>query len=757
MISSWAKDADHTVPNVILCLLVVMIESLQLLIAVVLIFSFIPIPVSPFIQTIFPRLQQLVFLKRDMFFYRFWVGTLILGQASLLGILRQRLKSPQLGRHLRLFGMVEALWLCLMIFAVFKIFVYGYPAWGFYFLYAVLAASVLSKIFWKELQGAVKSSYAYLNRHARGINKAADIIFPLLIIGFIFVPDLEAAVARMWIGDCLHHMDSALMAQVWAYLNGAVLNVDIFAHYGLGMTIFSALLAKGLRVVSYTGVLAILIWATIIYFVLCYFFLRVWLKSLPVAIAGTLIAIKWQMFHPGNYPFIFTYPYSTVCRYFFDIIFLFLVLAHIRRGNLYFLTAAGAVCGLALFFVSDTGVYLTVAYAFYLGWLVLEGIGQEWGLFWQRTLRPALLCAAVVLLSAFSLVYAFEGAHTWSKDFWGNMTEQIQLFLVGHGDLPIYKSLLDGDYLASLVGFIIPLVYGSVFLAVSSLCFLKKINRQNIIVAVLCVYGMGLYHYYICRSASTSYYSVCIPFVFVLCWLSYQWGRSLNARYRHTWWAGIAGIAAFALFTNHAYLAYPNIFNFSANPIVAPVVKPVIKELPYYFNNIPRSLSGSLRLPVNSLGEENEDLRIEKDFKSDAEFKKYFEGEFAFREDAGLIDNLSVPGQAVALISSFETRILMQADRKPFFYYFPIIDSRPMHMCMFPFSSLLSTHRLSVTIGQLKQAQPLYVFMERILLARQVPKVYEVLYPELLYILEYLDKYYEPYRYGKYLVALKRI
>ena len=37
--------------------------------------------------------------------------------------------------------------------------------------------------------------------------------------------------------------------------------------------------------------------------------------------------------------------------------------------------------------------------------------------------------------------------------------------------------------------------------------------------AVLCVYGMGLYHYYVCRSSATSYYTVCIPFVFVLCWL----------------------------------------------------------------------------------------------------------------------------------------------------------------------------------------------------------------------------------------------
>ena len=99
----------------------------------------------------------------------------------------------------------------------------------------------------------------------------------------------------------------------------------------------------------------------------------------------------------------------------------------------------------------------------------------------------------------------------------------------------------------------------------------------------------------------------------------------------------------------------------------------------------------------------------------------------------------------------------MQADRKSLFYYFPIIDSRPMHMRMFPFTSLLSTHRLGVTIGQIEGTKPAYVFMEKIMMAREVPQVYEFLYPELLYILNYLEKHYQPYQYGKYLVALKRI
>ena len=219
-----------------------------------------------------------------------------------------------------------------------------------------------------------------------------------------------------------------------------------------------------------------------------------------------------------------------------------------------------------------------------------------------------------------------------------------------------------------------------------SLCFLKKIQRQHIIVAVICVYGMGLYHYYVCRSADFAYYTVCIPFVFVLCWLCCQWGQSMGTRPRHAWWGALLAISVFALFSNHAFLSYPNIFNLSPNPVLAPTVKWPNKNLPYYFNNIPRSINPALKLPVNSLGETEEGLKIETDFKTDKELKEYFNSEFDYTEDAALIESLTSQDQPVPLFSSFETRILMQANRRPFFYYFPIIDSSPRRMRMFPFS-----------------------------------------------------------------------
>ncbi len=754
MFRPWTKDDDHTIPNILLCAWLVLLESAQLLIGLVLIFSFIPIPVAPVVHTLFPRHQQLVMPGREMLFYRVWALLLIAGQTALLAAFKHQLKSPKLFRRLLPLCMVESVWSALMVFAVFKIFVYGHPAWAYHSLYVFLAGSVLSKIFWKELKSGLKACTAYFMENPSKLNLGADILVPLLIVAVLYVPDLKAAVARMWIGDCLHHFDTALMAQAWAYLKGAAINMDVYEHYGLGFPIVMGLLAKGLGLFSYEGMLALLIWISILYFIFSYFFLRAWLNSVPAAVVGVLWALKWKMFHPGVYPFVFTYPDTTVIRHVFDLAFLFLVLRHLQSGRFYALAAAAAVCGLGLFYVSDTGVYLFVAFVFYLAWLLLEAWGSP--KFLQNTLRPVLICLVSAPALAFVLFCAFQGAHAWSGELWSNMYEQIELFLAGHGDLPMYKSLLDGDYMASFMSFAIPLAYAGILLVTVSLCYLKKIDRQNIMAAVVAVYGMGLFHYYVCRAADTSYYTVGLPFAFLLGWLCVKAGPWLSIRGRHAFWAAAVLLSLFALLSNHYVLSYPNLLNFSANPYTASDIRPVVKGMDHYFNNIPLGLSPALKLPANSLGEQEEELKVETDFKNDAEFKEFFTREFDFQEDAALLDRLTKAGEKAALISSFETKILMQADRASLFYYFPVIDSRPMRARIFPFSSLLSTHRLNKTLNELDNARPAYLFMEKILLAEAVPSSYAYLYPELLEILRYVHQHYEPYQEGRYLIAMKR-
>ena len=161
-------------------------------------------------------------------------------------------------------------------------------------------------------------------------------------------------------------------------------------------------------------------------------------------------------------------------------------------------------------------------------------------------------------------------------------------------------------------------------------------------------------------------------------------------------------------------------------------------------------------MPLNSLGEKDEDLRIEKDFSSDEELKAYYHKETDFSQDVRLIQSLAPPQQPVALLSNYETEMLMQADRKPFFYYFRIFGSRPLRMRNFGSLDIWTKKEMNRLIGQLESARPMYVFMERIFLANPTPAQYTAYDPALMGVLDYVKSHYQPYTYGKYLVAMKR-
>ena len=134
----------------------------------------------------------------------------------------------------------------------------------------------------------------------------------------------------------------------------------------------------------------------------------------------------------------------------------------------------------------------------------------------------------------------------------------------------------------------------------------------------------------------------------------------------------------------------------------------------------------------------------------------YYGGESDFSVDAELIRQLTPKKARVPVISSFEIKILMQADRTPFFYYFPLVISRPMNMRTFSVSSLYTVNHLKKTIGQLESAKPEYIFMERIFLNNEAPAEYFNNDPAFMEILSYVHTHYSAQTTGKFLVAMKR-
>lgn len=747
------------VKNLALFSTVILIESMQAIALAMLIANAIPLH-SSLAQFVFPEWLHLLKPEREMLLYRIFILTALALQAGGMWVFRRKLKDERFMRGLGAFAAVEAVILFLLLSAAFKMIIYDYHSdlarQAFYVLLGIAAAN---KIFWRQVREFGKEVYRFLTDegNAAALTRIADVVFPLIIFAVIFVPFPNAVVARNFFGEQFHHNDSFIMGPGWAFLKGCILNYDIITQYGLGMPVFLSLPTKLMGGFSYEHVFLVLLWACIIYYLLAYWLLRKWVGHPVLALSAILLGIKWQMFHTGVYPIVYMYTSATVVRYYFDIFVLLLLFFHVLRYQKHLLLWAGALAGVGIFHISSDGLYMAIAfYAYLFVHLVIPRF--------RKKLFPSLkdwfvlpFYALVTPLTTFVLCYWFIGPKLFLPEFWHNMGEFIQYFLSGWGVTPMTESLGNRYFLANLMSYAMPLVYVLTLIVVGSLLYLKKIRDENLFVLILCIYGLGTFHYYVARSAVTSYYAVCIPYVFILCfWLSI-WLRFLRQKTANAVVAGVLILCVYALFTNHTFIAYPNVFNFSRNPITDPLVdQPLVNNHRPYFNHLFVETDESQKLPVNSLGEKDERLVFDPEFNSDDALVNYYRKESDFREDADLIQRLTSSDAKVPLISSFEIKMLIQADRAPFFYYFPLIISRPMSMRLFPVTSLYTVNHLKKTIDQLESAKPEYIFMERIFLQRAVPQEYEYTNPGLMPLLNYVFEHYTPAEKGKFLVAMKK-
>ena len=738
---------------------VVLLESIQVLLVIKWIFDRIPLS-NALASEVFPEWMHLVRPEREMLLYHIFISTAIVVQAAAFWAFRKKLTDARFIERLKMFAWIEAVFVFLLLDASFKMIVYDYqPELAQRAFQILMVIAALNKIFWGFVRHTISMVYQFLTdeRNANVWRRLCDIAFPLLVVAVIFIPNPEAVVARFFIGEQFHHNDSFVFGPAWAYLSGCVLDVDVISQYGLGMPVIIGLLTKCLGGFSYLNAFLVMMWMCIVYYLLCYVFLRLWTKNAIIALAAVLFAIKTQMFHTGVFPIVFTYGSATVIRYFFDIFFLYAIWNHIQNGRNFWLAIAAVSCGTALFHITAEGIYLTATFYFYL---LLDLVGSRL----RKEIFPSLLkwitavgYAALAPITLCVLLFFTEGKHMFTAEFWHNTGEFIEYFLSGFGLTPIYESLHNRLFLASFMGFFIPLVYVLSLLTVGGLVFFRKIERQHVFVVVLCVYGLGLYHYYIARSAVTSYYAVAIPYVFLLAYWAQAYLGLLSKEKARKIAFGLLMVSVFSLATTHDFVAYPNIFNLSRNPMVDPVV---VQRLPNsrmsYFNHLFIQYPDAYKMPLNSLGETDEGIRVHTDFSSDDELVQYYRKESDFSEDAKLIDDLTLPDSRVPLISSFEVKMLMQADRKPFFYYFPMVISRPLRMRMYVVNSVYTTDQLKKTIDQFESARPEYVFMEKIFLNTTVPQAYFHDSPGFMPILEYVLEHYEPRAYGKFLVAMKR-
>ncbi len=658
-----------------------------------------------------------------------------------------------------LFTGVEALITFFILAAQFKIQVYHYePRLAQHAFHFLMLLAVINKLAWPFIERFLRAAYAvYMDeKNSALIKGAAHVLFVLFIFLFLYVPDLESAIARMFMGEQFHHVDACLMNTAWAYHAGAKLNIDVNNRYGFGIAVFTSALTNILGGFSYLNVYTIVMFACIVYFIAAYGFLRVWLNNAALAIAGILIAFKMLPFKNETSSIYLTNPSTTGCRYFFDIPFFFMVLFFLRTGKRIFLAIAAFLSGIALFYVNDTGPYLFAVFYAFLAFILFIKETRELVYVKAKDMLFLGLTALIPPFTAFIFLYLTQGSGVMTISFWQRVTEYVQI-MIWYGAVPLSDPLKEGDIWVALMGVWFPLAYVFTMILTGSLVYLKKLSRENLVVPLLCVYGLMLYHYYINRSTPTNCYVGILPYIFICCFWFKQWADRLASGTRKKFYLVLLFVCFYALMTTHLTLAYPNVFNFSRNPSVDTMVAPKLSKGKLgYYNQLFIQYPDAFKMPFNSLGEKAEAWKTEDDFKTDEELKAYFRKEFNFAEDAALMTGLTKPDEPVALISSFEIQMLIQAKRKPFFYIFPLINSRPMYMRLFEVTHMWTTTQLARTIGQLESSKPPFVFMERIYLANEMPQAYLYDMPGLFDLINYVRTHYEPYAVGKYLVAMKR-
>lgn len=721
--------------------------SVELVLAIGALLSRVPVAVDPaFVHSIIWHYQRGFQPQRNLFFYFLWLVLVIGIYALAMTFGKGRSRNDLKG-----FLIFHVLIVGMMCHAGFAIAAMGNPVWAWPVFWTAFACGFLASVFWPEfLAGTsfVKARYA-----AWGLGPRVGMLLgSLFIVLAIFMPDLQAVVAMVYMGDYFHNWDFTIWGPVYAIAHGLLPCVDVDAPYGFGAVVMLAKLVNSTGGFEYVKLLAIVLWTGIIYFILWFFLLRRFLASGLLAFAAIILALRVQMFSVMTGAIIWVPVMSSFFRYCFDIGVFWMLWMHIQTRRTVFLAAGAFFVSLALYHMPQTGVYALFVFVLYVcASAFLPGLGGRKGCSLWR--NHALIMGTVLLWTGLWF-YMSVGPFLFRGIFWRNLVGNGSLHIKGALDTPLISSISAGNIVQGIGGLLYPLFCMVSFLYVAGRVIIGKAERRDVFAGLLAFYGLMFHTYYMLMMSGW--------FIFTLpgIWVLFYWIAKICEKipaYGRPWAKG--GVVAFMLYglmTTSMFTSYPNLLNFSRNPVVDPRVSMRVgpRQVPY-FHQLLADYPEAIKLPLNSLGQKDEQLKYEKDFPDHGALKIYYQQQTAWPEDAGLIRRLTPEGSKVPVLSSFEILLLQKAGRKPFFYHFPLLNSRPLAVRNFMVTCLVSYPQVQDVLDQLEAQKPPYIFMERIFLASQVPQVYFSEYDDLIILLRYVLSKYEPAEFGKYLVAMK--
>jgi len=712
---------------------------------------------SALVHHFFATYQNTITPKHDVLFLRLFV---LVGVGGFILLMRffSRL-SPQKYLSFKYFTLLQSAVVGVETFFLFKFAVYRYPLWlhGFY---VALGLSAVIKVFTPEalkllrvVDGRMKDKKPLLNLSV-WLTAAGMVLIPLII----WVPDTEGAVARMFCGEHFHHIDWLLMSAGWAHLSGNILGVDTISRYGIGAPILVSEIARHLLGrFDYVHAVVVMMIVSVLYYWIWFYALRLILKSSAWALIAIFFGLRLHFFNLETSPFIFTYPQDTPVRFFFDSLFFLFLILHTQTGRMRWLYLTSAVCGFYVFYITGEGAYTLATFYIFLVLREMFVIKNPHGLMPRcKKGEGILLCVCPWMVLLFSLWMAVGGPML-TRLFWFNQFEFIRFYQAGSQASLMINNLTPPFIGCASVAFLLPVVYVLVLVVLIGQFMQKTLKTDGLVMACAAVFLLISYHYHATLANNAPAYLrngvvIAMVAVFVL--------KEMTARlslYHQRMVKLIGGMLVLVMtVTTHQFLLHPNIFNLSRNPMTHPVVSQVPVGRKSYFSHLFISYPDAFKLPVNGLGEKNEMLVTENDFADDNQLKEFFRKESDYSQDAALIQSLTSRDEKVPLVSSFETLILMQAKRRPFFYTYFMVNSQPRRMRKFPVTILLTKDNLQREINRIETFKPPYIFVERTYLVSPIPQAYLYDNEDLVALLSYIFSRYEPYKAGEFLVALKR-
>ncbi|HPD84374.1 MAG TPA: hypothetical protein PK790_02740 [Candidatus Omnitrophota bacterium] len=686
--------------------LAAVIAGLQVLVIIGIVYSRIPLNTGldnlilvEWLGTFYP--------SRNLFLYRLLVCIVLFFQAAAFLIFAKKIKAAAFIQSLKKFVVVESFVLAVSFWGLFQIFYHGDSSLGKYIIGFAIFLMAVTKLFRAVVfRLADRAGLLFsLDKNIDLLSRCADYFFPFVIFLIVYIPDRTMAMAKILQYDNLYHFDGVIMGAAWASLKGLVLNMDVISQYGIGMPIVIGRLSWLWGGFSYENVLAVLNVLTIICLILGYFLLRIWLKDPFLAMAGILASIILRLYSQSS-PFIWAYPNGVIAsRYLFEAAFFILLLLCLRNSRFWLKAATGFIVGCSLFYVVDTGLYLLATYYCYL---VVSFVKERYypsGSAKKQSVAGWVACFLLPFAVAFVSLWAVTGSAIFRDVFWNNCFEFTELFLSGLGATPASVYLKQKDFVGIFLALAMFLEYLLTIAVVGKLCFARKIAWENILAVLLSIYGLCLFNYFICRPGAAYYRAVSFPFIVVTCYWISKGLRFNPYPFKEKVTVILAGAVFVILITCRSFIDYPHLFHiYSGNDAVS------VKDI-----------KDNLLSPV----------------------------------DIALIDKLTVPGERVCLFSDFETMVLMEADRPPFFYCFPMVHSAPRKSSTFGGIYLLTQKHLRRTLGQLEGSRPKFVFIDRKLIS-ELPAAYYLQERSFSLLLLYLSKNYDRFLEGKSLIVFKR-